>query len=78
MLIKFQVEYAKDFGDENKPRSWSKYSKDSSAFQSMEAAKKQKADEKDPKQVIMKIVMIFMVEILVSYFNIFDCIFVFN
>lgn len=35
---RIQVEYAKDFGDDNKPRAWSKYSKDSSAFQSKESA----------------------------------------
>lgn len=43
---RIQVEYAKDFGDENKPRSWSKYSKDSSAFQTKEADKKQTTEEK--------------------------------
>lgn len=36
----FQVEKAKDFSDSSKPRAWSKYSKDSSAFQ-----KKQKSLE---------------------------------
>ncbi|CAG2241255.1 MRD1 [Mytilus edulis] len=41
------VEYAKDFGDQNKPRSWSKYSKDSSAFQAKTAAVK--TEEKPDK-----------------------------
>lgn len=36
----FKVEKAKDFSDSSKPRAWSKYSSDSSAFQ-----KKQKSLE---------------------------------
>ena len=50
-----QVELAKNFGDATKPRAWSKYSRDSSAYQKMleklkekeEVAKKNKnSDEK--------------------------------
>ncbi|XP_076107171.1 putative RNA-binding protein 19 isoform X1 [Mytilus galloprovincialis] len=44
---RIQVEYAKDFGDQNKPRSWSQYSKDSSAFQAKTAAVK--TEEKPDK-----------------------------
>ncbi|CAC5419503.1 MRD1 [Mytilus coruscus] len=44
---RIQVEYAKDFGDQNKPRSWSKYSKDSSAFQTRSTVVK--TEEKSDK-----------------------------
>ena len=40
-----KVEEAKDFGDANKPRSWSKYSYDSSAYQKMVKDREAKKNE---------------------------------
>ena len=40
-----QVEIAKNFGDESKPRAWSKYSRDSSAYKKM----MEKLEEKKKK-----------------------------
>ncbi|KAK3084206.1 hypothetical protein FSP39_010039 [Pinctada imbricata] len=47
---KIQVEFAKDFGDCNKPRSWSKYSYDSSAFQKMMKEKEKKKEKEERKK----------------------------
>ncbi|CAH1801245.1 unnamed protein product [Owenia fusiformis] len=51
---KLEVTLARDLGDSNKPRAWSKYSKDSSAFQRWQARQQAKeakraADEKTKK-----------------------------
>lgn len=46
---------AKDFGDANKPQSWSKYSRDSSAYkkmmQKLEEKQKEKKDNETKKEV---------------------------
>ncbi|KAJ8312881.1 hypothetical protein KUTeg_010254 [Tegillarca granosa] len=44
------VEYAKDFSDVNKPRAWSKYAKDSTAFQKTEKTNKDDVDKTSRKQ----------------------------
>lgn len=46
-----QVEYAKDFSDVNKPRAWSKYAKDSTAFQKTQKTTKDDEDKTSKKQV---------------------------
>lgn len=47
---RIQVEYAKDFSDVNKPRAWSKYAKDSTAFQKTEKTNKDYEDKTSKKQ----------------------------
>jgi hypothetical protein len=42
-----------DFGDGNKPRAWSKYSKESSAFQDKETVKK--SEDNKTKSVGIKV-----------------------
>ncbi|XP_060561749.1 probable RNA-binding protein 19 [Ruditapes philippinarum] len=47
---KIVIEIAKDFGDINKPRAWSKYAKDSSAGQANLKTSKEDVPKKDEKK----------------------------
>ena len=59
LLRYFQIEIARDFGDANKPRAWSKYSKESSANQRMTQEKQEvEEDETESAKKSKKVLML--------------------
>lgn len=53
-MYAFQVEFATDLCDGSKPRAWSKYSKDSSAFEKKHGAKTESSNEKEKQKTEIK------------------------